>query len=152
MTTNECMMDVTPGPVWSVLADGWLYPLWVVGATRVRDVDADWPATGSQIHHSVGVWPAMIDDSTEVLEAEPEHLLRLRARAWPAGEADVVIRLTSVGHGSRVTIEEDAVSGPGALVPRPLRAATIKWRNGESLRRLKMVAEGRTAQPTSTAG
>ena len=113
VTTNDCRMDVTPGQVWSVLADGWLYPLWVVGATRVRDVDADWPAKGKQIHHSVGVWPAMIDDTTEVLESEPGHLLRLRARGWPAGEAEVVIRLTSAGPGSHVTIEEDMVSGPG---------------------------------------
>ena len=152
MTTNDCMMEVTPGEVWSVLADGWLYPLWVVGATRVRGVDADWPAHGSQIHHSVGVWPAVINDTTEVLKTEPEHLLRLRARAWPGGEAEVVIRITAVGPGSQVTIEEDAVSGPGALVPKPLRAGTIKWRNVESLRRLKMIAEGRAVQQTSTAG
>ena len=152
MTTNECMMEVTPGQVWSVLADGWLYPLWVVGATRVRDVDDHWPAHGSQIHHSVGVWPALINDDTEVLEVEPEHLMRLRARAWPAGDAEVTIRLLSVGSGSRVTIEEDAVSGPGALVPKPLRAGGIKWRNVESLRRLKMIAEGRAVQHTPTAG
>jgi len=30
--------------VWDVLGDGWLYPLWVVGASRIRDVDDGWPA------------------------------------------------------------------------------------------------------------
>ena len=32
--------------VWDVLGDGWLYPLWVVGASRIRDVDDGWPAEG----------------------------------------------------------------------------------------------------------
>ena len=31
---------------------------------------------------------------------------------------------------------EDAVSGPGVLVPRPVRGLTLKWRNTEALRRL----------------
>jgi hypothetical protein len=68
------------------------------------------------------------------------------------GDAEVVIQLMSVGSGSRVTMKEDAVSGPGVLVPKPVRAGTIKCRNVESLRRLKMIAEGRAAQHLSTAG
>ena len=28
-----------PSAVWAVLADGWLYPVWVVGAARMREVD-----------------------------------------------------------------------------------------------------------------
>lgn len=43
--------------VWAVLADGWSYPVWVVGASRVRDVDAGWPAVGTRIHHAFGPWP-----------------------------------------------------------------------------------------------
>jgi hypothetical protein len=46
--------------VFAVLADGWLYPLWVVGASRMRDVDPGWPAEGTKIHHSVGPAAAMI--------------------------------------------------------------------------------------------
>ncbi|MFL6157733.1 MAG: SRPBCC family protein, partial [Marmoricola sp.] len=57
----------SPGQgVWDVLSDGWLYPSWVVGAARMRDVDASWPAVGSRLHHSVGNWPLLLDDSTEV--------------------------------------------------------------------------------------
>jgi hypothetical protein len=49
----------------------------VVGASRIREVEPDWPAKGSRIHHSFGVWPLVIDDDTEVLRSEPEHELLL---------------------------------------------------------------------------
>src|SRR4051794_37968479 len=92
----------TPDEVWKVLADGWLYPLWVVGATRIRHVEDEWPAPGSRIHHSIGVWPLVLDDDTEVVRSVEGSLLQLRARAWPTGEADVVIRLEDRGAGSQV--------------------------------------------------
>ena len=95
MTHNTRIIDATPQKVWDVLADGWLYPLWVVGASRMREVDDHWPQVGSRIHHSVGVWPALVDDHTEVTEATPGTSLTLRARAWPAGEAAVHLRLTA---------------------------------------------------------
>jgi hypothetical protein len=47
---------------------------------------------------------------------------------------------------SLVSIREDAVAGPGKLVPKPLRQAVILPRNREALRRLALLAEGR-AQP-----
>ena len=34
--------------VWAVLADGWQYATWVVGASRVRAVDAGWPRAGTR--------------------------------------------------------------------------------------------------------
>ncbi|MGD9960139.1 SRPBCC family protein [Nocardioides sp.] len=145
MSTNSLVVQASPAEVWDVLADGWLYPLWVVGASRVRDVDESWPSVGSLIHHSVGAWPLLLDDNTEVVECKPGSMLRLRARGWPVGEAEVILRLSPAGAGTEVSIEEDAVSGPGRLVPAPLRHATLKWRNVETLRRLAYVAEGRPA-------
>lgn len=130
--------------VWAVLADGWLYSSWVVGAARVRDVDPGWPGAGSRIHHSFGPWPFMLSDATVVEESEPECLLVLTARGWPVGEARVVIRLEPGGPDEcEVTLEEDAVSGPGRLVPVPLRQLGIVPRNREALRRLALLAEGR---------
>ncbi|AXT86704.1 polyketide cyclase [Aeromicrobium sp. A1-2] len=148
MTTNRRTIAATPGEVWDVLADGWLYPLWVVGATRIRDVDDDWPTKGSRIHHSVGAWPVMIDDHTRVLDVVPGRSLTLRARAWPMGEADVVLRLSDVGVETEVTIEEEVVSGPGTLIPSPVTALSLKWRNVETLRRLAFVVEGRRGTPS----
>lgn len=149
MATNRRFVDAPPDRVWAVLADGWLYPVWVVGATRVRDVDETWPEEGSKIHHSVGVWPMALDDDTEVVEAVPGSMLRLRARGWPIGEADVTVRLTASGGGTDVVIDEDAVRGPGTWVPEPLRRVVLRVRNVETLKRLAYVAEGR-GEPART--
>lgn len=143
MQVTRRVVHAAPDEVWHVLADGWLYPLWVVGASRMRAVDEGWPATGSLLHHSVGCWPLLIDDSTEVLLAEPPRRMHLRARAWPSGEAEVRITLAAHARGTAVAIAEDAVGGPGRLVPRPVRHGMLRWRNAETLRRLAFVAEGR---------
>ena len=118
MSTNTRIVAATPEHVWNVLADGWLYPLWVVGASRMREVDDHWPEIGARLHHSVGSWPLLIDDFTEVLDASPASMLRLRARTWPIGAAEVTLRLSPVGTDTEVTIEEQVTSGPAALVPR----------------------------------
>jgi len=145
MATTTRRIRATPDQVWDVLADGWLYPLWVVGASRMREVDDHWPAPGAQLHHSVGSWPLLVDDTTEVIEAVPGSLLRLHARARPTGTAEVTIRLGAAGAETEVVIEEDAVSGPGRLVPKLLRTPPLVWRNVEALRRLSYVAERRSA-------
>lgn len=144
MSTTTRLVEATPSQIWEVLADGWLYPLWVVGASRMREVDEDWPAQGTRIHHSVGSWPLLIDDHTEVLDVQPGSMLSLRARAWPTGEAAVTIHLRPAGAGTEVVLEEDATSGPAVLVPRRLRDVSLRWRNVEALRRLAYVAERRT--------
>jgi len=129
--------------VWDVLSDGWLYPLWVVGASRIRDVDDGWPAEGRKLHHSFGVWPLVIDDTTEVIEIQPDQRIVLEARGWPVGTARVEITVQPDGNGSLVSIAEDVSSGPGQLVPQPIRVAAMDIRNKETLRRLAYLAEGR---------
>jgi hypothetical protein len=147
MSTTKRVMRATPDQIWGVLADGWLYPLWVVGATRMREVDAEWPAPGSRLHHSVGTWPLTLDDRTEVEDSVPGARLKLSAHAWPAGRADVTITLHAQGADTEVVIEENAVSGPGALVPRVAQDPLLTWRNVESLRRLAFLTERRQQQP-----
>lgn len=143
MSDNSREIHTTVDSVWDVLSDGWLYPSWVVGASRMRNVDEAWPDVGSRLHHSVGVWPMLIDDYTEVLDVEPSRRLRLRARMWPAGEAIVVLELEPRGAETLVTMREDVSKGPTRLVPGPLRDAGLRWRNTESLRRLAYLAENR---------
>ena len=145
MAENTRLVHATPQEVWDVLSDGWLYPVWVVGASRMREVEETWPAVGARLHHSVGIWPTLIDDNTEVVEMVELQSLSLRARGWPIGEARVDIHLEPVGAETEVTISEDAVSGPGTLVPPPVRGLTLKWRNTETLRRLAYIAERRTS-------
>lgn len=129
--------------VWAVLADGWLYASWVVGASRVRDVDAGWPNQGTRLHHSVGMWPALISDYTEVELCEPPSRLVLIAHAKVIGSARVDLTITPRGPQTcTVTMREDAIDGLGRLVPMPARQVMILPRNHEALRRLVLLAEG----------
>jgi hypothetical protein len=130
--------------VFAVLEDGWSYGMWVVGAACIRDVDPTWPQAGSRIHHSVGAWPVLLSDNTEVERVDAPHLIQLRVRAWPAGEGRVVVTLRSTDEGrTEVVIEEYAVSGPATLVPGPVQGLMLHHRNVEALRRLAFLAENR---------
>lgn len=139
-------IEAAPGDVLAVLADGWSYASWVVGASRIRDVDKGFPAPGTRIHHSVGAWPILLHDTTHVLEYEPDRRLRLEAKAWPLGQATVEITVEPEAGGSRVTMVEDVSEGPVRLVPQPIRQLGIAPRNRESLRRLAYLAEGRRSR------
>ena len=152
MSSVTRVVNTTPDRVWEVLSDGWLFPLWVVGAARIRDVDETWPKVGSRIHHSVGVWPVLLNDDTEVLEQRPSQLIRLRANAWPLATAHVSISLNATGSHTEVVIEEQATSGPGAVVPDKLIAPFLNWRNVETLRRLAFIAEKRPTQQPAGRG
>lgn len=135
----RCSSDEVLG----VLNDGWLLGLWVVGASRIREVDESWPEPGSTVHHSVGCWPLLLDDTTRVVELTANRLT-LHVRAWPVGEGRVDIDLIPIhSGGTRVTIVENATKGPALLIPRPLRNLLLRWRNTESLRRLAYLAERR---------
>ena len=142
MAVNYRPMSCTPEQVFAVLENGWLYPTWVVGASRMRDVDAIWPAVGSRLHHSVGVWPALLDDTTSVLEWQAPRHAMLKARGWPIGEAHVSIDVHDHQNGCLVRMTEDVVAGPARLFPTTLSDLAIRYRNSETLRRLAYLAEG----------
>ncbi|WP_374969553.1 SRPBCC family protein [Terrabacter sp. BE26] len=141
MSTTTRIIHGTPEQVFDVLGNAWSYSQWVVGASRVRDVSPDWPAPGATMHHSVGAWPVLIDDTTSVVRSEPPTLLELSVRAWPSGEGMVRITCRAVGDGTEVTMEEDATKGPALLIPRALRDPVLHRRNQESLRRLAILVE-----------
>jgi hypothetical protein len=131
-----------PEAVLAVLADGWAYVAWVVGASRIRGVDPAWPAPGARIAHSVGAWPLLTDDVTICESWDPEvGRLGLTARGWPLGEAQVRLQVRPAPGGCVVRMAEDASRGPGTLVPGPVRRAVLRPRNLESLRRLAALAE-----------
>lgn len=133
----------TPDEVWNVLADGWLYTGWVVGAAHIRDVDEGWPSAGTNLHHSVGGWPLMLSDVTTSLQAVPSRRLRLKARAWPFGEAEVRIELEAVADGTQVSIFEAPTAGPGKWLHNPLQERVLLARNREALSRLDALATRR---------
>ena len=145
MAKNVRTMSCIPEDVFRVLGNGWLYPAWVVGASRMRDVDETWPRPGAELHHSVGVWPALLDDTTVVEYWDPPHRVVMRAKGWPIGEARVTLRVRSYGDGTMVRIDEEPVSGPATLLPGVLTTPLLRWRNSETLHRLAYLAEGLAA-------
>jgi hypothetical protein len=141
MGTVSLRMSVEPRRVFEVLADGWQYTGWVVGASHVRAVEATWPSVGARIHHSFGVWPLVLKDETTVEACEPSTRLVLLANGRPLGQARVELTLSAEGDGTRVVMEEHVVQGPGKAIPAPVMDALIKARNREALARLAALAE-----------
>jgi uncharacterized protein YndB with AHSA1/START domain len=128
--------------VWDVLADGWSYSGWVVGNSRIRAVSSNWPAPGSRILHSIGTWPAVIDDETVVESAVTGHELVLLAKVRPAAEARVTLRLSDIdGGGCRVEMSEVAISRPLRWIPNSIQLLGVAPRNRECTWRLAMIAE-----------
>ena len=146
MSRNVRHLRCPPAAVFAVLSDGWLYPGWVVGAARMREVADSWPRPGSRLHHSFGAWPALVNDTTTVEEYEPDRRLVLTARGWPMGAARVELTGEPRGTGSTVLIRETPVSGPAAWL-RDLLEPLLFLRNRETLRRLALLAEHGAGRP-----
>ena len=144
MATVTRHIAAEPTAVWKVLADGWSYSNWVVSASHIRAVDAAWPAAGSTLHHSQGAWPLTLDDEARVEVSKPASELVLVARGRPLGEARVELGLDAEDGGTRVTMTENPLSGPGKWAHNPLSEALLRRRNTEALARLAAIAERRT--------
>jgi hypothetical protein len=129
--------------VWDVLADGWTYSQWVVGNSRMRAVDPQWPAPGATIRHSIGVWPVLLDDVTVVEECVPLERLVLLAKGRPFGKARITLRLFDIDGGCRIEMAEVPVGAPLGWVPKRLALAAALPRNRECTWRLAALAERR---------
>lgn len=147
MAVTQRFVHAAPEDVFDVLADGWLYVGWVVGASRIRDVDAAWPEEGAKIYHSFGTWPLIINDSTSIVEWDAPHRAVIRARGWPLGEAQVTIEAKPVGEHCIVRMDEVAAEGPARWMPSVIRNGANTLRNTESLRRLAYLTEGKAGAP-----
>lgn len=129
----------TPAVVFDVLAEPRTYPEWLVGAKRIRAVDADFPSEGAEFHHTVGAGPVSVDDSTEVLEVDRPDRLKLRVKA---GHFNGVVEflLLASPKGTEVRFRERPIGPPAALTP--FLRLSLQARNGESLRQLRELVEG----------
>ena len=128
--------------VWDVLANGWTYSGWVVGNSRIRAVDSNWPAPGTRILHSIGTWPAVINDETVVDSCVSGEELVLLAKVRPAATARITLRLNDLPGGQcRVAMSEVATSRPLSWVPDSVQLLGVAPRNRECLWRLAMIAE-----------
>ena len=145
MGPREITIDAPPESVWEVLADAHSYDEWVVGTRRIRRADAAWPAVGSRLHHTVGIGPLTLRDSSEVLESDPPRRLVLRAKVRSIGVLRVEIDLKPVGErGTHLTLQEYVEGGPLRLAG-PLGDAGAQGRMELGVRRLKDLVEARAA-------
>lgn len=145
MSENERLINASVEDVFAVLTDGWSYASWVVGASRIRDVEAGWPQPGHSIHHSIGVWPLLINDATTVEQYEPLRFLRLKVRAWPTGEGIVEFEANDKDAQCHLVMRERTSKGPAALIPEAMVDPILRLRNAETLQRLALLVEGRNS-------
>ena len=136
LSPSEARVEVSASPeeVWAVISDPTTYPDWLVGAQRIRGVDAAFPAPGAEFRHSVGPTEgATIDDTTEAVAAEPPYRLALEVHVGPF-RADVEMLVVPGAAGTEIRFTEQPKGAWVALTPvlRPVLHA----RNAESLRRL----------------
>jgi hypothetical protein len=151
MSRNEVMVSGTPEEVFDVLDDAYAYPKWVVGTRRVRAVDPEWPAVGSQFHHAVGTAAGELHDSSKVIERRRPDFVELQVRFRPTGVARVRIAVHAApGGGSRVVIDEEMECGPLSHVPRLVTDPLLHARNSLSLQRLRHEIERRSEAPVTT--
>ncbi len=125
--------------VFEALADPYTYPRWLVGAQRIRAVDDDFPAPGSEFHHSVGVADgATVDDTSSVLAVDAPHRLDLEVQVGPINGI-VRFRIEPTPTGATIRMRERPAGLAKVLTPftRPALGA----RNAESLRRLDVMLD-----------
>lgn len=144
MATVEREIAASPERVFAVLTNGWCYPAWVIGTSHVRAVEEAWPAPGSRLFHTTGVWPFTMDDETVAVEAVAAQRLVLIANGRHLGRARVTFTLTPVEAGTRVHMDETPVAGPGRRLHNPLNEWILRRRTATTLARLAAVAEART--------
>jgi uncharacterized protein YndB with AHSA1/START domain len=144
-------IGTSPERIFAVLADGWSYASWVVGAAHIRDVDDGWPAVDTRIHHRIGPWPLHIQDQTVVRAMEPNQLLELDAHAWPFGAALIRLTLDQVSPTTtRVRMAETLSSGIARITPKAALSLMLRPRNSEALHRLDDIAVHREGRKTAT--
>lgn len=148
LTSVERVVHADPERVFHVLTDAWLMPVWVVGATHIRDVDESWPRPHARMHHQVGPWPISISDSTAVVECDPPRRFVLQGRAFPAGEVRIELTVEPHPDGSLVRMAEGPSYGAVRVLDNPLQRRLLAARNRESLARLADIVQNRQAIST----
>ena len=143
MAVNEIEIAASPERVFDVLADGHSYAEWVVGAKEIRAADPAFPEPGTRFHHSIGVGPLTIKDSTRVVELERPTRLVLEAHLGLLGGMLITLDLREHGGGTQVLMTESASAGIPARVLHRLGDVVLRGRNFLSLERLKESVENR---------
>lgn len=136
MAFSSRLIDAPAEAVFAVLADPHTYPDWLLGAAVVRDADHNWPSPGSVFHHTVGIRPFALSDTTMVRDVEPNRSLRLSVRARPLITAEVEFRIVPDGDRCVVTMQEEPSFRMIGNLVRPVMDPVTHVRNHRSLQQL----------------
>ncbi len=148
MAVNRGSVHAPVADVLGVLADASAYPRWVVGPREAIAVDPGWPDAGTGFQHETGRGPFKVRDRTEIVRFDRDRgEVVLEAHSGPLGVALVKITVDEQGERTVVTLEEDALSGPMRLLPKPVRDVAIHARNRRAMRRLREMVETGTRAP-----
>lgn len=132
-TVEVCgLSPAAVGDVWSIIADPETYALWVAGTMTSRAGGGKWPAVGSSLRHSWGVWPIRFRDCTTVTACDMQADLDLDVRVGLLARVKVNMRLAPAPGGTRIVLRETVVDGV-ALCLGPLARRFQLWRNRRSL-------------------
>lgn len=148
-STDDVQVRASADAVYAVVADGWSYAAWVVGASHIRAVDPAWPTPGTSIHHSLGAWPVLIKDTTSVVHLEPGREIELEVRVWAIGRGRVRLTITPNGEQAcRVQMREQVQHRLAGALPDAVLDPLLSVRNRETLQRLAALAEKRSRPQT----
>jgi uncharacterized protein YndB with AHSA1/START domain len=139
----------SPSELFAVIADPATYPDWLVGTSKIRDIEHNFPSPGATFRHTVGMRPFAVPDLTVVRDVEPDRSLTLSVRARPLFSAEVIFRIVGDDERSVVTIEEEPTLRLLGNVLRPLVDPVIHHRNHRSLRRLEALMDRRRVVASS---
>ena len=142
LTSYAGTTSASPDRVWRVVANGWLFAQWAIGAVKVCRVDDDWPSAGSSLDHAFGHGRFVLRSETRVLASTPGELLRVRTDGWPTGGSELTVTLESGPSGTILLVDELAVAGPDHVLPPAVHTMLLQWRNTQLVRGLALLAEG----------
>ena len=147
MAVSTTVLAAPPERVFGVLEDPRSLAYFVVGSRKIRRFDPRWPELHTEVHHTVGIGPLSIRDTSEVVAVNPPSLLVLDARIRPFGALSVMFSIARADAGSTLTIEEHPVRG---MLSWPAVSAIVDplltWRNRWMGRRVQRLVARREHQ------
>ncbi len=130
--------------VFNAIADPRTYPDWLVGAQKIRHVDEDFPAPGTEFDHSVGPTEAVtVDDDTKAIAVQGHRRLVLEVHIGPF-QGEVEFQLKKRGDATTEVKMRERPIGP-IVVATPLLRPILAARNSASLQKLAKVIEASSA-------
>jgi len=137
MLTIEESIEISrpPQTVYEFVADYRNAQKFLAGFDSFEALDAPTASLGGRIRATGSILGVRVDSVFEVIELEPNKLIRTRSVQGPAGESSW--RFEQVGSGTRVTLSMglESTSGLGGVIQRMV-TSTIRDTVRESLSRL----------------